>query len=202
MPLISKSQEQLLDPLSEKISEKLSSLSQDFVIDRFRLRAFVYARAKRTIMNKHPDWMEENKIRKETLERLIDFNVRLDYNSDLQKIVAEFISLCKEEEENPEFPARVVQQEESQKILFEREMTETQSDKNVDKPVPGVSGRRTQLHIACEEGDFNKVVHLIEKCGAKINIRDASNWTPKDRAIFCRNTDNHAKIIAYLDNFS
>lgn len=198
MSLITKNEEQLLDPLSEKISERLSACSGGVVIDRFRLKEFVFARAKRIILQKHPDWIEE-KMDEQTLARLIDFNVRLDYNEDLAKLVEEFISLCKEEDKDPEFFVRVEKHEETKRQVFFKELPEDHKEKEIDVPV--ASGRRTRLHLACENGDFNEVQRLVEKCGAKIKIKDASKWTPKDRAKLNNKTENHAKIIEYLDNF-
>lgn len=199
MALITKNEDQLLDPLSEKISERLSGCSGGVTVDRFKLREFVFARAKRIILQRHSDWITSGKMDEQTLARLVNFNVRLDYNEDLTRLVEEFISLCKEEEKNPEFSASIIQHEQIQQLIFDKEIPEVHKDKDIDKPV--ASGRRTKLHLACEDGDFNEVQRLVEKCGAKVNIKDASNWSPKDRAKLNNKTDNHVKIIAYLGNF-
>jgi len=199
MPLIQKKEEQLLDPLSEKISERILGCSGGIAIDRFKLKEFVFVRAKKEILRKHPDWIEGGKMDEQTVARLVEFNVRLDYNQDLEKIVDEFISLCKEEVKDEELPIRIEAHEELQRQIFDKEIPEIQKEKDIDKPV--ASGRRTKLHIACENGEYSEVVRLVEKCGAKVNIRDSSNWTPKDRAKLNNKTDNHAKIILYLDSF-
>lgn len=199
MSLIAKEQEHFLDPLSEKISEKLRCCSNGAIIDRFMLREFVFKRAKRIVIQKHPDWISENKIDGDTLNRLVDFNVRLDYDQDLTRIVQEFNMMCQEQSKDTVFIDRATEHKKVQLQIFEKEIPETRKDREIDKVI--ASGRRTKLHVACENGDYNEVKRLVEICGAKVGIKDASNWTPRDRAKLSNKTENHAKIIAYLDNF-
>lgn len=200
MPLISKHEEKFLDPLSESISKKISSCFGGITIDRFKLKEFAFFRAKRDFLKKHKDWVDNGKIDKETLARLLELNVRLDYRDDFQKLVTDFIELCKEEEKDPEFPARIEKHEEIQRTVFEKEIPEVHRDKDVDKAV--AIGGRTLLHLAAEEGNFKEVVRLVEICGAKISIQDASKWTPLMRARLAKETDNHKKVIEYLSKFS
>jgi len=200
MPLISKQEEQLLDPLSAQVSAKLNGFAGGVSICRFKLKEFVYFRAKQRILHKHPDWDDEEVMTKEALARLVDIDARLDYQEDLQRLVEEFCALAKEEAQDPEVPARVQKHEASNRLIFEKEFVETHPDKAVDKPV--ASGRRTLLHLACEQGNYDEVVRLVEQEKAKVTIKDASNWTPKERARFFNTTENHAKIISYLDHLS
>lgn len=200
MPLISKKEEQLLDPLSEQISVKLNGFAGGIAICRFKLKEFVYCRAKQRILSKHPDWENVDKLDKESLARLVDIDARLDYQDDLQRLVKEFCCLSKQDLVDPAVPARTQQHETTNRMIFEKELPEVHKDRDIDKPI--ATGRRTALHMACEHGNYDEVVRLVEQVGAKVSIRDASNWTPKDRALLNNRTENHARIIKYLDRFS
>lgn len=199
MLFISKQEEQLLDPLSEQVSAKLNGFAGGSNICRFKLKEFVYRRAKEKILSNHPDWIDSNKIDKETLSRLVDINARLDYQDDLSHLVSEFCSIVQSEEEK--VPPEVVEQrQEINRTIFVKEIVSVTKSEGIDKPI--ASGRRTALHIACEKGNFEEVVRLIEVLGACHNLRDSSKWTPKDHAILNNKTENHKKIIEYLDRFS
>jgi hypothetical protein len=188
MPLISSTEEKLL--------QSISAASNGVVIDKFKLKEFAFARAKKAIIRKHPDWIEQDKIDGPTLARLIEINVRSDFERDIQRMVQEFIDSYKDEPRTPEIVQIEEKHEECKREILVREIPETQKDKNIDKVV--ATGRRTLLHLACESGNYDEVVRLVETCGAKVGVRDASNWTPKDRA----RLGGHAKITQYLEQFS
>lgn len=152
---------------------------------------FVFLRAKDAILSKHPDWLD-GKMDKETLDRIAYLNATVDCNNCLNSLMVEFMKHSED-----------IRLKESLLVLAETvKRHNTEQNKvipvvNIDKPVK--SGKRTLLHMACEEGSYDEVVRLVEICGASIHVKDANGWTPKDRASMIGNTDNHIKIIQYLD---
>lgn len=192
MPLISSSEEKLLDTIS--------AAAGGIALDKFKLKEFAFVRAKNAIIRKHPDWVEQDKIDAQTMSRLIELNVQLDFSDDIHKLVKEFIEACSQEIQTPEVAEVIEQHETRKKTILDKEIPEVHKDRDIDKPV--AAGRRTKLHLACEAGNYDEVVRLVETCGAKVTIKDASNWTPKDRARLNNRTPNHAKIVVYLEQFA
>jgi len=194
MPFISSSEEKVLESIIAMAGTEVS-------LDKYRLKEFAFNRAKNNILRKHPDWNDKSKVDREQMARLIELNLSLDFRYGAAQLLKEFIEDCKTIPE-PEVVEVVEHHEEVKKTIFVAPMPEVHKDRDIDKPVAGVVGRRTRLHLACEQGNYDEVVRLVEKCGAKVNVRDSSNWTPKDRARMMIKGDSHIRIIAYLDQFS
>jgi len=195
--LISSSEERVLDSI-------LAAAGASATLDKYRLKEFAISRAKKAILRKHPDWADPEKVDDEQMERLIGLNLQLDFEFGAARMVEEFIEACKELPqpkaiEVVEVVETALPAEEAPKTV--KVMPEIQKDKDIDKPVAGVIGRRTGLHLACEQGNYDEVVRLIEACGANVKVRDASNWTPRDRARYNNKTEAHARILAYLERF-
>lgn len=196
--LINSSEERILDSI-------LSSAGASATLDKYRLKEFAISRAKKAILRKHPDWADPDKVDNEQMKRLIDLNLRMDFQFGADRLIKEFIEACKELPQTVEVVeiTKVIEtaapaQETPKAVLV---MPEIQKDKDIDKPVAGVVGRRTRLHLACEQGNYDEVVRLVEVCGANVKVRDSSNWTPRDRARYNNKTEAHARILAYLERF-
>ena len=194
MPLISSFEEKILDSI-------LAKTGPGIFLDKYMLKEFAFNRAKRKILQKHPDWNDPKKVDNDQMIRLIELNLQLDFHSGSSQLLRDFIDECNTPPAHEEIKCIKIH-EEIKKTIFVEAMPEDHKDKDIDKPVAGVIGRRTRLHLACEQGNYDEVVRLVEVCGAKINVRDASNWTPKDRCRVMNNGSSHARIIASLDQFS
>ena len=77
-----------------------------------------------------------------------------------------------------------------------KETPEVHLSREVDKVV--AVGGLTKLHIAAQRGDFAEVKKLVEVDEAKVNVRDNSKMTPRQRA----EAFGHKEVATYLANFS
>jgi hypothetical protein len=197
MPLVIKPQKAFFDLPSGEIFKQLSDACGEVILDKFRLAEFAFNRALNQILLLHPSWNNDGVLDGDALSRLVNESYHLDMEMEISTIIAEFIEYSKN------LPVIDAIQEtghiEVQKTIF-NQVTEQSKVDGIDDPVS--VGGRTRLHIACEEGNLEEVRRLVENCGAKTDIRDNSNWTPKDRAIFNNSTKKHEEIIKYLDSFA
>lgn len=192
--LISSSEERVLDSI-------LASAGASATLDKYRLKEFAISRAKNAILRKHPDWADTDKVDNEQMERLIGLNLQLDFAFGAARLIEEFIEVCKDlpQPKPVEVTEVAAPAEEAPKTVLV--VAEIQKDKDIDKPVSGVIGRRTRLHLACEQGNYDEVVRLVEVCGANVRVKDSSNWTPRDRARYNNKTEGHARILKYFERF-
>jgi len=198
MPLINHDDQELLDPLSEVVAGKLESTG--FRICRFKLKEFVYSRAKEMVLRLSPQLGDPENRSKKTLDRLVDFQAKLDYTHDLSSLVRDFVALYGDEKNPkpiaPDRAARLAALEKHYHGVFGKETPEEQKDKEIDKPI--IVGGLTALHVASQSGNLTEVKRLVEECDAKVNVRDNAKMTPKMRA----EAMGHAHVAAYLANFS
>jgi len=153
---------------------------------------FIVLRAKKKILLNHPDWLSEGKMEEDTLDRIARENACIDYNMHHDSLMDEYIT--SNNLTNIKLAlSSLVKLIEEPKIVVAKIVPITDIDKAVK------SGRRTLLHIACEDGNFDEVVRLVEVCGASILVKDNNNWTPRDRASIGSKADEHLRIIKYLD---
>jgi len=197
MPLISIKDQELLEPLSEQVAERLRNIN--IRINRYKLREFAFARAKEAIFLRNPSWEKPGTIDPAILDAQIEIDVKLDYTQDLYKLCKEFLRVFRDgggpltQEQQDELRSRNVQ---VHKELFEKEIVEDIENRDIDKAV--ATGGRTKLHLAAEAGDLAECKRLVEVEHAKVSIKDNSNFTPKRRAEF----GGHEAVVEYLANFS
>ncbi len=186
MPLISPKEESLLDFLAEELTRKLS-LKFGLTIDRFKLREFIFSRAKREILNQHPDWADKGKLQPGALMRQSQVNAIID----LQNMTPQMIEEANEFFNNP--PEPII--ETPSPVVFQPKLKEKQVFREIDQKV-GPFGK-TRLHLAVDAQDLDEVKRLVEKEGASVHVKDNAGKTPWDRA----NLADFTEIATYLANF-
>lgn len=186
MSLTSQKDDSLLDPLSEEVSRRLSS-QLGFEVNRFKLKEFVFSRAKREIFSQHPDWEEEGKLQPGAISRLCKINIIID----LQNIDSAFIQeLSDFLSKKPEVVEEVVSP-----VIFQYKPKEKAIARSIDQKVG--PGGMTRLHMAAYEGNLEEVKRLVEIEKANVSIKDNSGMTAWDRA----NIRDFTEIMSYLSNF-
>jgi hypothetical protein len=186
MPLISPKEESLLEPLIEELTRRLSS-NNGSTIDRFRLREFIFSRAKREILNQHPAWAEKGKLQPGALTRLAQVNAIIDLQNITSQVFDEIIEFFNSQ------PEPVI--EEPSSLVFQTRLKEKPVFRSIDQKV-GQFGK-TRLHLAVDAQDFDEVKRLVEEEGASVHVKDNAGKTPWDRA----NLADFTEIAAYLANF-
>lgn len=71
--------------------------------------------------------------------------------------------------------------------------TEDEPLAEIDSPV--MTGNLTRLHVAASDNEYDEVVRLVEKCGARLDVVDNSGFVPAKRARFF----GHHLIAEYLE---
>jgi len=202
MTLISESDQKLLDPLSEKVKEKIQEL--EIGIDCFKLREFAFHRAAQFVLKRRgmkvPEKDSDLKKLSPEIQKLIEYEVKLDYTHQLRNLVNDFVKLYKPQRGKislEDHKARIDALTTYYEGVFAQDIVvENREDQEIDQPV--ALGGLTRLHIAAQDGNLEEVKRLIEKEQAKAGVRDNSNYTPKERAILM----NRTAVIEYLANFS
>jgi len=186
MPLINPKDESLLEPLAEELTRRLSSNS-GLTVDRFKLREFIFSRAKKEILNQHPDWAEVGKLQPGALMRQSQVNAIIDLQNLTPQMFEEIIAFFNEP------PEPVI--EVPSPIVFQPKLKEKQVLREIDQRV-GPFGK-TRLHLAVDAQNFDEVKRLVEVEGASVHVKDNAGKTPWDRA----NLADFTEIATYLANF-
>lgn len=186
MPLISPKDESLLEPLAEELTRRLSS-NYGVTIDRFKLREYIFSRAKRNILDQHPDWAEKGVLQPGAIARQSQVNAVID----LQNITSQMIEEISEFFKNP--PEIIVEAPSS--IVFQPRLKEKLVLREVDQKA-GSFGK-TRLHLAVDAQDLDEIKRLVEEEGANVHVKDNAGKTPWDRA----NLADFTEIASYLANF-
>jgi hypothetical protein len=185
MPLISPNDEILLEPLTKELASKLS-LSFGLTVDRFKLREYIFSRAKKEILDQHPDWAEKGKLQPGAMLRLSQANAIIDLQNLTPQIIEEISSYFN----NPPPPI-----ETPSPVFFQPRLKEKQTLREIDQKV-GPFGK-TRLHLAVDAQDLKEVKRLIEEEKANVYVKDNAGKTPWDRA----NLSDFLDIANYLSNF-
>lgn len=186
MPLISPKDESLLESLAEELTRRLS-LNSGLTVDRFKLREFIFSRAKKGILDQHPDWAENGKLQPGALMRQSQVNAVID----LQNMTVEMF------EEITDFFEKLTKTvvEAPSPVVFQPKLKEKQVLRDIDQKV-GPFGK-TRLHLAVDAQNFDEVKRLVEVEGASAHVKDNAGKTPWDRA----NLADFTEIATYLANF-
>jgi ankyrin repeat protein len=183
MPLISPKDENLLEPLAEELANRLSS-NFGLTVDRFRLREFLFSRAKKKILDQHPDWSEKGKLQIGALQRLSEVNAIVDLKNPTPEMIDEIISFLNE-------PPPIVT---PPSVAFYPRFNK-HPVKEIDQKV-GSFGK-TRLHLAVDAQNLEEIKRLVEQEGANVHVKDNAGLTPWDRA----NLADFTEIARYLANF-
>lgn len=156
-------------------------------VNRFKLREFLFSRAKREILKQHPEWAENGVLQPGAIHRQSQVNTVID----LENLTPELFMEIEEFFKNP--PEPVI--ETVVPSVFKLKAKEKQELRDIDQKV-GPFGK-SRLHLAVDEQNLNEVKRLVEAEGANVFVKDNAGLTPWERA----NLADFTEIASYLSNF-
>lgn len=171
------------DIIHAEFEEKLAEVAGG-TITKARLREFIFNRAKDLLNRLHPDWLGENKITKDSFQRLCEINMRIDFSRSLVQIMREF----NEAEAQRAADSEEIEADRAQEVrnfLFRDESCHETSGVNARIH----RGGQTRLHVEACDGNFDAVRNLVENCNASLTIRDNAGLTAEQACFYMGRTE-------------